>query len=403
MSDANKRVHTLLTDGAIAGLSDAEREELEVLLAGTPIDPSYEHAAAAIELSLLGHGEALPIELEAAIVQQAGRYWGFTTLRPREPTLGADADATPVRRVWERSPDNIDEFAVLESSLTNGRLDMPGVGEILTSTEEPSGEHDEAEAERASQFDSEVDAQLDALEQRPVEEREREDDDEDELDDDDDELDDDELDDDEEKAPRGKRSAAPARKRKRSSSKPRARAREPEESQAQPVPSDPHRIARWASYVSAVAALALLLVALWLLADRDAKPDPDELAEKIQASSDKLEWSFVPKPDKLVGAGAGGTIVWSSDLQQGVLTLRGLAANDPTVEQYQLFIVDRKREGPPVDGGVFNVPAGKDELQLAVDAKLLIGDPAAFVITVERPGGVVVSRQERVAMVAAPG
>ena len=85
------------------------------------------------------------------------------------------------------------------------------------------------------------------------------------------------------------------------------------------------------------------------------------------------------------------------------LTLRGLAANDPTVEQYQLFIVDRKREGPPVDGGVFNVPAGQDELRLAVDAKLLIGDPAAFVITVERPGGVVVSRQERVAMVAAPG
>jgi hypothetical protein len=401
VSDANKRVHTLLTDGAIAGLSDAERDELEALLDGTPIDPSYEHAAAAIELSLLGHSEELPIELEAAIVQQAGRYWGFTTLRPREPTLGADADATPVRRVWERSPDNIDEFAVLESSLTNGRLDgMPSVGEILTSTEEPSGEHEQAEAERDSQFDSEVDAKLDALEQRSVDdEEELDDDDDDELDDDDE----DELDEDDEPPRAKKRAAAPARKRKRSSSKPRKQARAPEESQAQPVPNDPHRIARWASYVSAVAALALLLVALWLLADRDAQPDPDELAETIQASSDKLEWSFVAKPDKLVGAGAGGTIVWSSELQQGVLSLRGLAANDPNVEQYQLFIVDRKREGPPVDGGVFNVPAGQDELQLAVDAKLLIGDPAAFVITVERPGGVVVSRQERVAMVAAPG
>jgi anti-sigma-K factor RskA len=398
VSDAGKRVHTLLTDGAIAGLSDAEREELELLLEGAPIDASYEHAAAAIELSLLGQTEELPIELEAAIVQQATRYWGFAALRPREPTLGADADATPVRRVWERSPDNIDELAVLESSLTNGRIDPAVPGEILISTDEPSGDHPAAEDQRAEQFDSEVDAQLDALEQRPVA-RERhalEDDDDDELDDDDDELDDD--DDDDEREP----VEAPPRKRKRSHSKPAKQARAPEESQARPLPRD-NKIARWASYVSAIAALAILIVALWLLAQRDAAPDPDELTEQIEASSDKLEWSFVAKPDKLVGEGAGGSILWSSDLQSGVMRVRGLAANDPTVEQYQLWIVDRKREGPPVDGGVFDVPAGQDELHLVIDAKLLIGDPAAFVITVERPGGVVVSSQDRVAMVAAPG
>ena len=390
MSDAGKRAHTLLTDGAVAGLSDAEREELEILLDGAPIDLSYEHAAAAIELSLLGQTEELPIELEAAVVQQASRYWGFAALRPREPTLGADADATPVRRVWERSPDNIDEFAVLESSLTNGRIDRIVPGEILTSTDEPSDPH--PQAERDQQFESEVDARLDALEQ-PLPRAEKRDD-FDELDDDDE--DDDDLEDDDEAAP-----AKPARPRKRSRGKPRQK-RAPEESQAIAPPRD-NRLARWASYVSAVAALAILIVALWLLAKRDDGPNPDELAEAIAASKDKLEWSFVAKPDALVGAGAGGSIVWSSELQSGVITVHGLAANDPTVEQYQLWIVDRKREGPPVDGGVFDVPAGEDELRIPIDAKLLIGDPAAFLITVERPGGVVVSQQDRVAMVAAPG
>src|SRR5690606_23182716 len=176
VSDPQKRIHTLLTDRAIAGLTDRELEELDALLDGEAIDPSYELAAAAIELSLLGHVEPLPGELEAVIVEQADRYWGFAELRPREPTLGgaghelllgSDADATPIRRIWERSPDNYDEL-VLESSLTNGRIDRIGPGEslrgeILPAAEEPSDQLPRADPERDSQFDSEVDAQLAAL------------------------------------------------------------------------------------------------------------------------------------------------------------------------------------------------------------------------------------------------
>jgi anti-sigma-K factor RskA len=381
MSDPRKRVHTLLTDGAVAGLSKQERAELEVLLGGQPIDPSYEHAAAAIELGLLEHTEALPIELEAAIVQQSNRYFGFAAIRPREPTFGSDADATPVRRVWERSPDNIDEDAVLESSLTNGRIDRSGEerlgGEILPAAEDP---------ERVQKFDSEVDAQLEALEHKPS--LPVADDDEDlpfELDDDDEPA---------EEQPERK----PKRPRKRT--QPPTEERAAEQSSLSPTARE-HPITRWVTYVSAIAALSLLVVALWLFATRDDEPDVDELADEIAASDDKLEWSFVGKPDPMVGDGAGGSILWSSKLQIGVMTLHGLEPNDPTEEQYQLWIVDREREGPPVDGGVFDVPAGKDELRVPVDAKLLIGDPGAFVITVERAGGVVVSQQDRVAMVAA--
>jgi hypothetical protein len=48
---------------------------------------------------------------------------------------------------------------------------------------------------------------------------------------------------------------------------------------------------------------------------------------------------------------------------------------------------------------VFDV-AGEDEVSVVVDAVLVIGEPSAFLITVERPGGVVVSTQDRVVMVA---
>ncbi len=389
MSDPRKRVHTLLTDGAVAGLSAREVDELDALLDGEPIDPSYEHAAAAIELGLLDHTEPMPAALEAMVVEQANRYWGFAELRPREPTLGgtggeimlgAEAEAVVVQRQWDRS----DEL-VLESSLTNGRIDRLGPsesmrGEILPAAiGEPDERVDTAEIERRERFDSEVDASLGALEQPP-------------RDDDDFDLDDDDEIDDEIDEPEPTTVGA---KRKRKRSEPA-----PEASELIPMSRD-YRVARWATYVSAVAALVILAVALWLFAHRDDTPDPEELEASIEDQGDKLEWSFEAKPDEFVGEGAGGSVVWSSELQAGVMTLRGLANNDPTAAQYQLWIHDGKREGPPVDGGVFDIPPNVDEVQIPVDAKLLVGEPVMFVITIEQPGGAVVSKQDRVAMVSA--
>ena len=124
-----------------------------------------------------------------------------------------------------------------------------------------------------------------------------------------------------------------------------------------------------------------------------------DLREEVEAADDTIEWSFVAKPDPAVGEGASGTVSWSSTLQSGVLQLRGVAVNDPTQSQYQLWIVDKTREGESVDGGVFDVTS-EGEVEVAIDAKLLVGEPTAFVITVERPGGVVVSERARVVMEA---
>ena len=101
-------------------------------------------------------------------------------------------------------------------------------------------------------------------------------------------------------------------------------------------------------------------------------------------------------------ASVNGNVVWSDSKQEGYMLLQGLPVNDPEVRQYQLWIVDPSRDTVPVDGGVFDIrETGESVVPIA--AKLPIAKPAAFVITVEQPGGVVVSKQEQeqVAAVAA--
>ncbi len=93
-------------------------------------------------------------------------------------------------------------------------------------------------------------------------------------------------------------------------------------------------------------------------------------------------------------------MVWSSAQQRGSLRFVGLAPNDPTQYQYQLWIFDNARDQAfPVDGGVFDV-ASAGEVTVPVSAKLRVTEPAIFTVTVEAPGGVVVSKRERIVVTA---
>ena len=85
-----------------------------------------------------------------------------------------------------------------------------------------------------------------------------------------------------------------------------------------------------------------------------------------------------------------GDVVWCPSSQTGFMRLAGMPTNNPTAEQYQLWIVDPERDERPVDGGVFDV-ASTGNVVIPIDAKLDIISPAAFAITKEVPGGVVVS------------
>lgn len=111
-----------------------------------------------------------------------------------------------------------------------------------------------------------------------------------------------------------------------------------------------------------------------------------------------LPWSRTTDP---AGQAASGDVVWSPSRQEGYMRFVGLAANDPKLIQYQLWIFDKLRdEAYPVDGGVFDVgPTG--EIVIKISAKLRVSEPILFAITVEPPGGVVVSKRERVVVTAA--
>jgi Anti-sigma-K factor rskA len=97
-----------------------------------------------------------------------------------------------------------------------------------------------------------------------------------------------------------------------------------------------------------------------------------------------------------------GDVVFDPVTQRGFLRFRGIPANDPRLAQYQLWIADAGRTQPePVDGGVFNVTTdASGDIIIPFEAKLPVDKPAAFVVTLEQPGGVVVSKQERVMALA---
>ncbi len=95
-----------------------------------------------------------------------------------------------------------------------------------------------------------------------------------------------------------------------------------------------------------------------------------------------------------------GDVVWSDTKQAGFLRVRGLPANDPTKETYQLWIFeDGKLEPHPKDGGVFDLTT-TGEVIIPIDAKIAAKDPKVFAITIEKPGGVVVSSREKIAALA---
>jgi len=99
-----------------------------------------------------------------------------------------------------------------------------------------------------------------------------------------------------------------------------------------------------------------------------------------------------------------GDVVWDPETQKGYFHFVGLASNDPKVRQYQIWIFDAGRDKRyPVDGGVFDVPANSNEIIIPIRAELAVLKPAAFAVTVEKPGGVVVSAKDHVVVLGATG
>lgn len=165
----------------------------------------------------------------------------------------------------------------------------------------------------------------------------------------------------------------------------------------------------------AAAACAVLAVAGWWpqLQTQDdrqidvfaqASADLETIAkarERLLAQGELLQREWQPTEDP-AGRGVTGDVVWDEQAQVGYMRFRGLPKNDPQQLQYQLWIFDATRgEQYPVDGGVFNITDTETgEVVVPILAKLPVRNPALFAVTIEKPGGVVVSSRERIVVVA---
>jgi hypothetical protein len=121
----------------------------------------------------------------------------------------------------------------------------------------------------------------------------------------------------------------------------------------------------------------------------------------VDAAATRLAWTATSDAS---ARGASGSVVWSGTAQTGAMRFAGLAPNDRARWQYQLWIFDKRRDQRyPVDGGVFDIPAGAAEVLVPIHARLPVGEATMFVVTVEPVGGVVVSSRERIALIAKTG
>jgi hypothetical protein len=88
-----------------------------------------------------------------------------------------------------------------------------------------------------------------------------------------------------------------------------------------------------------------------------------------KASTVQSSWSSTADP---ASQGVAGDVVWDNESQTGY----------------------------PVDGGVFDIPTGQGEVIIPIDAKIAVSSPMMFAVTMEKPGGVVVSAREHIVALA---
>jgi hypothetical protein len=170
-----------------------------------------------------------------------------------------------------------------------------------------------------------------------------------------------------------------------------------------PTPAPARSRAFGGGWWTAAACFVLAVAGWWprLVGSPGTAPATPQAAaaqrESLLARQDVVRVALAPGPSG--EAPLTGDVVFDPVTQTGYLRFRGIPANDPRLAQYQLWIADGARAQPePVDGGVFDVPAtaANGDVIIPFRAKLSVNAPAAFVVTLEQPGGVVVSRQERV-------
>ena len=163
--------------------------------------------------------------------------------------------------------------------------------------------------------------------------------------------------------------------------------------------AQPKRAPAWPWMAAAAAVVLVASGAVWLVIGQEQPLAPSEARTALLGKPDvaKLAWTATADPN---AHGASGDVVWSTAEQRGYMRFVGLVPNDPKQFQYQLWIFDKDRDDKyPVDGGVFDV-SSNGEVIVPISAKLRVSDATLFAVTIEKPGGVVVSKRERIVVTA---
>lgn len=181
--------------------------------------------------------------------------------------------------------------------------------------------------------------------------------------------------------------------------------------------SNDSRLFQWTPWVIAAASVMIAAVSIFMLRPTQTQIPLDLNTDRLALIDDTppdqlIQWDWISTDDEAVVGEVIGDVVWSDALNKGYMRISGLAVNDPSLKQYQLWIFDATNptgdlpqfgEGllsqRPIDGGVFNIDTD-GEIIIEINAKLLVEQAAAFAITVEPPGGVVVSDRSRVPLLA---
>ena len=174
------------------------------------------------------------------------------------------------------------------------------------------------------------------------------------------------------------------------------------------------RLFGWLGWAVAAAACIALAVNIYFTRNQPAEQakapappvdtprllTPAEMRASFESSTpDLVKATWAPGNVKDM-KGVTGDVIWSDEKQSGYLRFRGLPVNDAAATCYQLWIFDGVQDkATPIDGGIFDVSAD-GEIVIPINAKIKAQGPTMFALTIERHGGVVVSKRDKIAAIA---
>lgn len=170
----------------------------------------------------------------------------------------------------------------------------------------------------------------------------------------------------------------------------------------------------WLGWAVAAAACIALALNIWFTRvqpQEQVKVQPTPVGSPRPLTPEEQLAAFESSTPNLVKASwapgnikdmkdVAGEVIWSDAKQTGFIRISGLAMKGAPDYCYQLWIFDKVQDkATPIDGGIFDVNS-QGEIIIPINTKIPAQGPTMFALTIERHGGVVVSKRTQIAAIA---